>query len=72
MSKKKIIEPALVFPQEQPVIVDRPQGFWTPMLGDELLHCPVCGHADVLDCFDCLGADKDCVFCNECQAEIRM
>ena len=31
--------------------------------------CPNCGHTDDIDGFDCLGADEDKVFCNQCNHE---
>jgi hypothetical protein len=39
---------------------------------DIMVECPVCGHKDNIDEFDCLGADEGCVFCNHCQTEIRL
>ncbi len=43
-----------------------------PFEDDTLLRCPECGHADILDGFDSLGADPDCVFCNNCGEELAL
>ncbi len=40
--------------------------------GQELLRCPECGNVDILDCYDVGGADEDCVFCNQCNTELRL
>ncbi len=37
----------------------------------ELVRCPRCGREDVLDGYDVLGADKDCLFCIGCNAEFH-
>ena len=36
----------------------------------EILICPKCEHADVLDGWDVLGADAGCLFCNNCNTEV--
>ena len=35
----------------------------------ELIRCPECGHVDVLDGFDIIGACADNVFCTICHCE---
>lgn len=31
--------------------------------------CPKCGYSEWIDAFDCMGADKDKVFCPQCDFE---
>lgn len=33
--------------------------------------CPFCGYTDDIQCFDCLGADWDKVFCTQCHKEFQ-
>ena len=40
--------------------------------GAQYIICPVCGNEDDIDGFDCLGADEDCVFCNQCNTELSL
>lgn len=35
-------------------------------LADRLLQCPRCKNVDLIDHYDCLGADFDKLFCNHC------
>ena len=35
----------------------------------ELIRCPSCGHVDVMDGFDVLGACAANVFCTDCHCE---
>ena len=37
-----------------------------------LLKCPACGKISILEGFDVLGADDDCVFCTECHQELAL
>ena len=48
-----------------PVYID------VPLLGDGVIQCSVCGHADEIDGYDVMGADEDCLFCLQCSAELR-
>ena len=49
----------------------KPKAFtWWEKGETYMIRCPVCGHTDNDDNFDCIGADVDCVFCNVCDAEI--
>lgn len=36
---------------------------------EDAVTCPKCGHRDVADCFDVLGACNDNVFCTQCHCE---
>jgi transcription elongation factor Elf1 len=36
---------------------------------NDIFRCPHCGHQDDLDGYDVIGADTDCVFCNNCNME---
>ena len=38
---------------------------------DYFVECPVCGFTDDMDGFDSIGADEDCLFCNNCHTEIQ-
>ena len=37
-----------------------------------LFKCPKCNNIDNINRYDCLGADEDCVFCNQCNAELQV
>lgn len=39
---------------------------------DNLIRCPKCHVLSEEDDFDCLGADRDCVFCPNCSFEIQL
>ncbi len=45
---------------------------WPDELTEQPYQCPICHRIAVLDDFDCLGADEDCVFCNDCNNEVRL
>lgn len=32
----------------------------------DLVRCPACGHTDYVQGFDVIGADRGCLFCNNC------
>ncbi len=36
---------------------------------DEQIVCPHCGNVAALGDYDAIGADDDCVFCNQCYGE---
>ena len=38
----------------------------------EYVKCPTCGNVTDIQNYDCLGADPDCVFCNQCHQEIQL
>lgn len=54
----------------QPTLFPDPEPAPEPIDPEDLLTCQVCGHTDDFDCFDVMGADKDCVFCLACGSEI--
>ncbi len=56
------------FPFANPRIIET--GIVEPESEEDLFRCPVCDNLDTLDGFDCLGADRNCVFCNNCQTEL--
>lgn len=37
-----------------------------------LVRCPVCGQEAEIQGFDALGAELDCLFCNNCQSEVEV
>ncbi len=37
-----------------------------------MVRCGECGQESLLDDCDALGADEDCCFCANCQAEIKI
>jgi hypothetical protein len=83
MAKRRRRQPAEVVPVVEPVMVGteitvttmRPQIIDITVDGsheNDLLKCPICGHIDNIDNYDCLGADDACVFCNECNTELAL
>ena|SRR3990167_2053203 len=38
--------------------------------GETVWRCPLCGWADYMDAWDCLGADND-GFCNQCGEDVK-
>lgn len=41
----------------------------TPSEDPIRITCPACGHTDIDDAFDVLGAEDDHVFCTQCHHE---
>ena len=39
--------------------------------GEPLFICPHCGHTASEEECDCLGAEPDCMFCNQCNREFQ-
>ena len=35
------------------------------------IQCVSCGNIDEMQCYDCLGAEGDNLFCNQCGSELR-
>jgi hypothetical protein len=39
--------------------------------GEPLYRCPNCGNVASADECDCIGAEPDCLFCNQCNREFE-
>ncbi len=60
--------------KDDPPIIDIPKravSLLTTSVFDPIYQCPYCGHMAAVDDCDVMGAEKDCLFCPQCNREFQ-